>query len=98
MSGVRPWQARGELPAFAAKRHLPRTRKKCIAMKKTLAAAAILATGLLGGCVAYPYGDPYYGAPGYYAPGYYAPGYVGGTIYFEGGADGPRHHRHRGRR
>ncbi|MBL8688572.1 MAG: hypothetical protein JNL04_05705 [Rhodospirillaceae bacterium] len=59
-------------------------------MKKLLAVAAVLSTGLLGGCVVYPYGDPYYGAPGYGAPGYY-----GGSIYFEN--DGYRRHRHRRR-
>lgn len=59
-------------------------------MKKLLAVVAVLSTGLLGGCVVYPYGDPYYGAPGYYGgPAYY------GSVYLEGG-DG-RRHRHRRR-
>jgi hypothetical protein len=62
-------------------------------MSKLLLAGALLATTLLGGCVVYPYGDPYYGAPGAYGgPGAYgAPGYVGGSIYYED--RGYRRHR-----
>lgn len=60
-------------------------------MKKLLAVAAVLSTGLLGGCVVYPYGDPYYGAPGYYG----GPGYYSGSVYIDGGGDGYRRHRHR---
>ncbi|MBM3546099.1 MAG: hypothetical protein FJX54_04045 [Alphaproteobacteria bacterium] len=60
-------------------------------MSKLVLAGALLATTLLGGCVVYPYGDPYYGAPGAYG----SPGYVGGTIYYED--RGHRRHRHRHR-
>jgi len=52
-------------------------------MSKLVLIGALLATTMLGGCVVYPYGDPYYGAPGY----------VGGSIYYED--RGYRRHRHR---
>ncbi len=58
-------------------------------MKKLLAVAAVvLSTGLLGGCVVYPFGDPYYGSPGYYGGG----GYYSGSVYIDGG-DRRRHRR-----
>lgn len=54
-------------------------------MKRLFAVATVLSTGLLGGCVVAPYGDPYYGAPGY----------VGGSVYLEDRGGYRHRHRHR---